>query len=190
MIVVDPIAEFDENDVATVRTYATSTSPYKQTISATYIIGVVKSKFTYNIEDGANEIFCTLNLTNSVAYYKVEEAFGNYRVGDIIDLETYDTLSDANKNKCYSAKITVTFDPRKLYLDMTANAYLNRIGNVTTTNVDGHQYVSSFTFKVGATTSEKIIFYKADRTLNYTYPIVNETSIVDVDIDLVESQKM
>lgn len=186
MITVDPVVEFDENDVATVRTYATSTSPYKQTLSATYIIGVVKKKFTYDIEDGANEIFCTLNLTNSVAYYKVEEAFGNYRVGDIIDLETYDTLSDANKDKCYSAKVTVTFDPRVVYLDMTANAYLKRIGNVTTTNVNGYRYVSSFTFKVGATTSEKIIFYKADRTFDYTYPIVNETSIIDVDTDLVE----
>lgn len=185
-ITVDPIVEFDENDVATVRTYATSTSPYKQTISATYIIGVVKKMFTYDIKDAPNEIFCTLNLTNSIAYYRVEEAFNGHRVGDVIDLDEYNSLSDANKDKCYSAKITVTFDPNKLYLDMTANAYLNRIGSVTTTRINNYNYVSSFTFKVGATTSEKIIFYKANRTLDYTYPIVNETSIIDVDMDLVE----
>ena len=186
-ITVTPVAEFDENDVATVRTYATSTSPYKQTLSATYVIGVVKSKFTYNIEDSPNDLFFTLNLTNSVAYYKVEEAFGDYEIGDSVSLEAYEALSDIDKAKCYSAKITVTFDPNVAYLDMTAKPYLHRLtGSEQTVTIDGYQYVTKFTFKVDATSSEKIIFYKADKTQNYTYPIVNEDAIIDVDIDLVE----
>ena len=62
------------------------------------------------------------------------------------------------------------------------NSYLHKIGNETITSVNGFNYVSGYKFKVPATSSEKIIFYKADRTKDYTYPIVNSSSIVNVSV--------
>ena len=37
-------------------------------------------------------------------------------------------------------------------------------------------------FKLEATSSQKIIFYKYDVTKDYTYPIVNEQAIIGVDV--------
>ena len=38
-----------------------------------------------------------LNLTNSVTYYEVSEAFGSYKVGDQISIDDYSKLSDLIK---------------------------------------------------------------------------------------------
>ena len=38
-----------------------------------------------------------LNLTNSVTYYEVSEAFGSYQVGDQISIDDYSKLSDLIK---------------------------------------------------------------------------------------------
>ena len=70
-----------------------------------------------------------MNLTNSVTFYEVETAFGSYSVGDFVSLDDYALLSDADKAKCYSAIVTVNFNPSDLQLDMTANSYLKRIVN-------------------------------------------------------------
>ena len=38
-----------------------------------------------------------LNLTNSVTYYEVSEAFGSYKVGNQISIDDYSKLSDLIK---------------------------------------------------------------------------------------------
>ena len=94
-------------------------------------------------------------------------------------------MSNANKEKCFSAIVTVTFDPSIVYLDMTNNSYIHRIPNSqTTVDVNGYSYVNSYKFKIDATSSEKVIFYKANPSENYTYPLVNTTSVIDVDEEL------
>ena len=141
--------------------------------------------FTYNIDDASGELALNLNLTNSMAYYEVEQAFGSYSVGDTISQEVYETLSDTNKAKCFSAKVTLTFDPNVILLDSTDESIKNRLSTgYQETTINGNNYVSKYTFKVDAATNKKIIFYKNNPSLDYTYPITNPNSIVTVDVVL------
>ena len=88
-------------------------------------------------------------------------------------------LSNENKEKCYSALITLEFDPKEILLDMTNTNYLNAI-NTTTTNIDGSNYINSMTFKVEPISSAVVRFYKVDVNKDYTYPIINSKSIIKV----------
>lgn len=187
-LTVVPLSNFYEGDEIEVKVSATSNSPYKKTLEATYFIGVLKSNFSYNITDSSNSLYATLNVTNSVGYYEVEEAFSTYQVGDQLSLDEYSSLSDENKAKCYSCKVTISFDSRLLSLDMTANSYLHPIENSISTDTldDNYQYVVTYSFKLDATATEKIIFYKKDKTLDYTYPIVNDNSIITVSAILAD----
>ena len=152
-------------------------------MSASYTIGVEKSDFSYDIVDSVNSKFLTINFTNSITYYQVNEAFGSYSVGDQIGLDDYNALQDSEKDKCFSAIITVEYDPHKLLVDMTNDLYLNRLStNYQELTINGYSYVSKFSFKVPASSNSSIIFYKDDITKNYTYPIVNDTSIIDVSV--------
>ena len=179
-VTMTPNQPFSEGENVDVRVVATSNFPYTKSLSAVYHIGVLKSNFSYNIEDSPNSKYLVISLTNSIAYYEVEQAFGTYSVGDIISLEDYTSLSDADKAKCYSAKITLTFDPEVLALDMTSNSYLHKISEVTEVLDDHYNYVNSFTFKLDATSTQKIIFYKYDTSQDYTYPIVTSTPVITV----------
>ena len=128
-------------------------------------------------------VLMTLSMLNSVTYYEVEEAFGSFKVGDNVSLEEYDALTDDEKAKCFSAKVTLTFDPNIIFLDMTASAYLHRMDNSQKlVKIDNFDYVSSFSFKMEATSNVKIIFYKKNRKNNFLYPIGNDESIVTVDV--------
>lgn len=184
-ITITPNRNFESNETIEVVTSVTSTSPYKKVLSGKYIIGVETSDFSYDIEDSVNNSYMILNLVNSVPFYEVETAFGSYNVGDFIDLEEYDLLSDSDKDKCFSAIVTVKFDPNLVFLDMTVNSYLHRIdGSEKTDVIDGYEYISEYKFKVPATSSEEILFYKSDKKKDYTYPEVNSSSVIDVDVEL------
>lgn len=182
-ITVTPVKNFYEGDTATVSTSVTSNSPYTKTLSATYSIGIKKSKFSYNIEDSTNAKYLTLNLTNSITYYEVQTAFSNYSIGDQISIDDYANLSDSEKANCFSAIVTVEFDPKVLFCDLTNNLYINRLSNnYEEETIDGYKYVKKFSFKMNASSNRNIIFYKDDITKNYTYPIVNDNSIVNVSV--------
>lgn len=182
-VTITPQKNFYSGDSVVVKTSVTSTSPYKKTMSATYNIGVEKSKFSYQIEDSVNSKFLTLVLTNSVTYYEVKEAFGSYKVGSQVSLEEYATLSDEEKAKCFSAIVTLSFDPNNIFVDMTDRLYLDRFSdNYQTQKVNGYDYVSKFSFALSASSSKTIKFYKDDMTKDYTYPIVNDSSIIDVSV--------
>ena len=186
-ITVEPLAGFQEGEEIEVETIATSEAPYEKSLSATYIIGVETSKFTYNIEDNVGDKYLTLNLTNSVTYYKVEKAFANYNVGDKISPEDYQQLTEAEKENCFSAKVTVKFSPKEIYLDMTNKNYLHRITNsAKEEKINGYNYVNEFSFKMSASSSEKVMFYKKDPKQDYTYPITNENSIITVTVETAE----
>lgn len=184
-LVVSPVGSFDEGESVTISTSVTSSSPYKKTMSANYTIGVAKSDFGYEIFDDVNEKFFNITFTNSVSYYEVSEAFGSYKVGDKISLDEYQILKDDERDKCFSAIVTIKFDPRKVFLDMTNDSYLNRLStDYEETTIDGYKWVSKFSFKINASSSNTILFYKDDMKKNYTYPIVNNTSIIDVSVKL------
>ena len=100
-------------------------------------------------------------------------------VGNQIDEATYNALSATNKSKCASSIVTLTFDPTKVLLDMTSEVYYEAT-SVSRTTVNGHQYISSISFKIDAMSSKLIKFYKVNAALNYTYPNNNNQSIITV----------
>ena len=55
-----------------------------------------------------------LRITNTLSYYVVNEAFGEYQQGYKIDIDTYLALSDENKAKCHSSIVNIQFDPNKV----------------------------------------------------------------------------
>lgn len=186
-LTVIPNGVLSENETVTVTTTATSTSPYRKELSATYIIGVLKSNFSYDIEDNVNDKYLVLNLTNSLNYYQVSEDFGSYHSGDTIAFDEYSSLNDSDKEKCFSAIVTLTIPIDKLALDMTANSYLHKIpGSEVVRQYRGYDYIYSYSFKVDATATEKVLFYKYVKSDNYAYPIPNDTSIIDISIVTAE----
>ncbi len=156
---------------------ATSNAQYKKTLTATFVLTVGKENLSYEIKDSVASKYLELNITNTLSYYKVSEAFGSYKVDDRIDVDTYLTLSDENKAKCYSALITLEFDPNIVLLDMTNTNYLNAT-QVSKEVINGSNYINGITFKVEPISSTVVRFYKLDVSKDYTYPIVNDTSII------------
>lgn len=184
-IVVTPVQRFGENDTVTLTTSVSSTAPYHKTMSATYTIGVETSDFGYEIVDSVNAKYLTINFKNAVPFYKVSEAFGSYAVDDIVSLDDYTLLDPVDQAKCYSAIVSVRYNPRDLFVDMSNKYFINRLSsNYYEETIDGSQWVSGFSFKVNASSSSAINFYKNDITENYTYPIVNDTSAIQVSVQL------
>ena len=182
-ITVTPLQNFYEGDTVVVNTWVVSSSPYVKTMSATYTIGVEKSDFSYEIVDSVNSKYLLINFTNAISYYEVEQAFGNYSQGDQVSLDDYSNLSDTDKAKCFSAIVTVQYDPTVLFVDMTDKLFLSRLNtNYEEQTIGGFQYVKKFSFKVNASSSNSILFYKNDVTQNYTYPVVNNSSIITVSV--------
>ena len=178
---VNPQRNYAENEVLTIHIVASSTSPYVKTLTADFQYIVGKQGVTYEIEDEANRAYMILKVTSAISYCTVTEAFGNYAVGATIDNSVYRTLSKANKNKCASKRITLGFNVANLLLDTTSN--IIDISTYTTTTVGGVDYINSLTFGIGPVSTVAIKFYKVDPTQNYTYPIVNNSSIVNVTIN-------
>lgn len=175
---ITPNTALKDKDEVWIEITAKSTSPYKKTLSARFILKVGIPGISYAIDDVAGRPYFDLSVTNTTDYYLVKEAFGSYIVNQRIDYNTYKGLSDEDKTKCALPLITLTFDPTVVILDMTATAYLNA-ENYTTTEIDGYNYVNSISFRIPLESSEAVKFYKADASANYTYPIVNNNSIVD-----------
>ena len=182
-ITVTPQRNFYEGDSVVVKTSVTSSAPYRKSMSATYTIEVLNSDFSYNIKDSAGAKYMTINFINSIAYYEVSEAFGSYSVGDHISLADYGELSASDKDKCFSAIVTVEYDPHDLLVDMTNDLYIHRLSsNYETEEINNYTYVKKFSFKVNPSSSSSIIFYKDDMSQDYTYPVVNNNSIINVTV--------
>lgn len=176
--VLTPNTIFEVGDEAFIEITVKSTYPYKKTLTGRFILKVGKSGLSYSIDDKVSRPYLNFNITNTIDYYLVKEAFDDYEVNDRIDRLTYIALSDVNKRKCLSAKITLRFDPNVVIFDMTNSVYLKK-ENYTTVNIDGYDYVNSITFRMDSESSELVRFYKTDVTRDYTYPIVNDNSIIE-----------
>ena len=184
-ITVTPIQSFGENDSVTLTTSVESSTPYHKQMSATYTIGVERSDFSYEIVDAPNEKFLTINFTNAITFYEVSEAFGDYAVGDFVSVDDYTQLSSTDQAKCYSAIVSVRYDPEVLFVDMSNKYFINRLSTgYYEETINGYQWVSGFSFKVNASSSSSINFYKDDITQDYTYPIVNNSSVIQVSVQL------
>lgn len=182
-LIITPRITLNEGDSIWAEVYAHATSPYTKTLSARFVINIGIPGLSYEIKDTANSPYFDLSITNTLDFYKVKTAFDNYSVGDKIDIDTYMALSDTNKANCASAIIKLTFSPEVVRLDMTNTNYLNRLSQNTTT-LDNFDYINEMSFKVDAISSTEVRFYKINASLDYTYPIKNETSIITVTYDL------
>lgn len=178
-VTISPNTQLTTGDRAFVQITATTNYPYQKTISGSFTFIVGQENMYYEIVDAQNSPYLELNITNTLSYYLVQEAFDDYQVGEKITIDTYSSLSEDKKNKCYSAIATLRFNPDDVILDMTNSNYIYAL-QTTTTQRNSYNYINSITFKIEAISSVKIRFYKKDITQNYTYPIINNNSIVQV----------
>src|SRR5574344_215508 len=176
-IKITPNKQLVQGDKVDVLVTASTTAPYKKTIKGEFVLTVGKEALTYQIVDSASSPYLELDITNTLSYYIVSTAFDSYKVGDKITGDTYLALSADNKKKCYSAEITLSFDPNVIVLDMINTNYLNAL-NVTNTKKNNYNYINGLTFRVEALSSTKVRFYKTDIKQNYTYPNTSGTSSI------------
>lgn len=174
-----PSTGLKTGDQVWVEITAKSITNYTKTLKAKFTLVVGQESLSYEIVDQEQSKYLDLNITNTLSYYNVETAFGSYAVGDKIDVDTYLNLSEENKEKCYSAMVTLEFNPNEVLLDMTNTNYLNAI-EVLTTQIGNSNYINSITFKVAPISSTVVRFYKINVSKDYTYPIVNTTSIIEL----------
>ena len=167
ILTITPNTVLETGDSVYVEITAKATVPYEKTIKGRFTLIVGQEQLTYEVEDVANRPYLEVNITNTLSYYIVQEAFGTYSVGNKITRDIYLELTDNNKEKCYSSIVTIDFDTDYLLMDMTNEAYINKISSATTTK-NGYTYINSITFKIDALSSKKIRFYKVDETQNYT----------------------
>ena len=176
-LTVTPLRPFNDNESVTVTVSASSSSPYVKTLSATFVIKVGRRGIDYEITDSVNSPYFIFSITNALDTYKVIEAFSGHTVGQTLTTSEYLALSNADKAKCASVVITLSFDPSVVILDTTNDILKN--ATTSTSVYNGVSYISSVTFNVDVLTSLEIRFYKRNSSANYTYPIVNNTSIVN-----------
>ena len=175
---VNPTRNYEEGDRLQIKITASSTEPYVETISATFEYVVGKKGITYEIEDEANRPYMVLKITNAINYCKVIQAFGDYHVDQLLDNSVYRGLNASDKAKCVGESITLNFDPNVIILDTTSN--IVNTATIGNTSISGVDFVSMLNFYIEPVSTMAIKFYKKNTANNYTYPVVNNNSIVTV----------
>ncbi len=176
-LTITPNRQLDVGDKVIIEIEANSKGKYKKTIKGKFTLVVGKEMLSYQITDSKQSPYMELRITNTLSYYIINEAFGEYSVGDKIDSDTYLNLSDTEKAKCYSALVSIEFDPKKILFDITNELYKDA-SNIETTVIDGMTYIKSLTFSIDASSSKDIRFYKVDVSGDYTYPNSSGSSAV------------
>ena len=62
---------------------------------------------------------------------------------------------------------------------MTSDIYLSKVSSITEV-INGYNYINTISFKIDALSSKTVKFYKNDTSQNYTYPIINQNSVIQV----------
>ena len=178
-LTITPNRQLETGDKVVVEIEAKSTAKYQKTLKGKFTLVVGKEKLSYQITDKPQNPYMELSLTNTLSYYIVNEAFGNYSVNDKIDIDTYLALTEENKAKCSSAIVTISFNPEQVLLDITNESY-SKAKNIETTTVNGKTYINKFTILIDAISSTDLRFYKVDVSKDYTYPNGNEPSVLSI----------
>ena len=178
IVSLSPSTSLSNGDSIGVDIEVESTSPYEKGLSATFTLVVGNYGLSYEIYDEVGRPYIEFKMTNTLDYYTVKEAFSTYQVNDLIDIETYLSLSDTDKNKCASAIINLDFDPNVIIFDNAS--IVKGLISTSTTLIGGYNYIDELSFKIDAISSVIVRFYKKNRNLDYTYPIVNQYPILNV----------
>ena len=180
-LTVSPTRPYEEGETMVIELRAKSTSPYVSELKARFEYVVGKQGVSYEIEDNALQAYLLLKVTNAISYCTVTEPFRTYQVGDSIERSIFNTFTSEEKKKCLSQKITLDFDPHILLLDTTSN--ILKSASYQTTVVDTYEYINRLIFNIDPMSTTSIKFYKQYPSNNYTYPIVNSSSIINVYIE-------
>ena len=180
-LVVTPNTSLDTGDKVVVDIEVRSKTNYEKTLKGRFTLIVGKENLSYQITDTKGNPYMELSITNTLSYYTVRQAFDNYTVGQRINLDTYLSLTEENKQKCKSSVVKIDFEPNVILLDLTDETYSNAT-NITTTTINGKTYVNSLTISLDAESSEDLRFYKVDTSQDYTYPNGDNEPIVNVTV--------
>ncbi len=164
---ITPNDTFTDGDSVTVKITASSLSPYKKTLSASFKLVVGKYGLSHEIIDSEGSVYLEVKVTNSLESYVVKSSFDNYNIGDEISIDTYNNLSDDNKSKCVSASITLSFDPNVVYLNNNSSTFLKGY-NVVSEKINNFDYVNKFTFDIDASSSSSVKLYKKNPSKDYS----------------------
>jgi len=178
VITVVPSRVFVEDESVTIQITARSTSPYIKEVKATFTYIVGREGVSYEIEDEANRPYLLLKIINDIDYCTVTTAFGNYTVGAHISDSAYRSLIPENQAKCISQYIDISFNPQNFLLDNTSS--IIERSTYTTTPISGINYINTLRFAISPNSTIAIKFYKNNPTIDNTYPIVNNTSVISV----------
>lgn len=176
VLTVIPTRVFDTDEEVEVNVTASSISPYEETLSAHFIIKVGKKGISYEITDSVGNTYLNFIITNAADEYKAIRPTGSYNVGDIILTDVYRNLTPEEQENFASAMITLSFDPNVVILDTTSDIMAS--ATFQHTMINGVNYISSLTFKVDSQSSTEVRFYKKNVSQNYTYPFVNQNSVI------------
>ena len=175
---VHPLKTFQDGEAVYFTIEATSTSPYVKTLSAVYTLIVGKAELTYKIVDAPGQQYFDVAITNAMESYKAGTAFNGYSVGEELLLSDYEALPDNLKALCYSARVTIAFDPNVCVMDMTDSHYIKAASenktdktNITKNGVS-YTYVNELTFDMNALSSTSVRFYKNNVQNDYSYSSV------------------
>lgn len=183
-LTVIPNRAFNDNESIVVNVHATSLAPYVKELTASFKVTVGKRGISYEIVDQPNQPYFMFIITNAIDYYTVRTAFGDYALGDVLSIEEYEALSSANQANCSSAVITLGFNPNLVVLDTTSDIMNHSLKNFATIN--NVPYVNEIIFDIEPTSSNEIRFYKKNPAINYTYPIINNASIINFSARIEE----
>ncbi len=173
---VTPIVEFQDNQSISVTLTANATSPYEKELSATFVITVGRRGIDYEIRDEEWRAYLMFNVTNSLETIIAKEAFGTYAVGDPVTLTAYQALSAADKAKCASIIVTLSFDPADVILDTTSE--IMKEATFHTRTYQGVSYIDQVTFAMDQLQSQEVRFYKRDISIDYSYPQTQSTPVI------------
>ena len=150
-ILVNPKTQISEGDTVNFIVTASTSEPYQKTISRKFSLHI-------NLPDGNT--------------YSIEDVAGR----------DYAVLKLVNRSET-ATQATLEFDPNILRLDLNDEIYTNTANRVQvgTTTISGNSYINKIVFNIGAESAKNVKFYKVDNSKNYTYPGVNETSVITVD---------
>ncbi len=181
VVTIVPNTTLVEGDSITLDVKATSVNPYEKELTGQVRLNVGIPGIAYDISDKANRPYLDFNITNTLDFYQVVTAFGNYSVGDVFDETVYNSLSSENQKKCTSALIRLDFDPNVILVDITSEFYETAY-SYTTQTINNKAYVNSVVFGMGPVSSTSIRFYKVNAVNDYTYPYVNPSSIIQFTV--------
>ncbi len=178
---ITPIDTLVQGDYVMLSVKVKSTSPYEKELTGTVRLNVGVPGISYEIVDKGGQPYLDFKITNTLNYYRVAIPFGSYTQGAPIDEAVYNTLSAADKAKCTSALIRLTFNPNIILVDVTSDFYDNAY-SYTTQMIDGKAFINGITFGVDRVSSISIRFYKKNNYNNYTNPFNNNSPIINFQV--------